>query len=104
MMTTDFEAKIYEEVLGRSDVHRIFVEVVTAIKGHVFFMEDMEFTYLRVYGSKEAPYRLPRYASDRFILMEFSRHLLSVHDKVWVKKAAMTYQLPIVIGNYKCTA
>ena len=66
-------------------------------------MEDMEFTYLRIYVYKEAPYRLPRYASDCLILMEFSKHLLSMHDKVWMKKATTTYQLPIVIGNYKCT-
>lgn len=103
-ITNGFEGKIYEEILGRANVFRISNEAAATIKGHAdFFMEDIEFTYLKVYGSKEAPYKLPRYASDRLILMEFSRHLLNIHDKVWVKKASATYQLPVIIGNYECT-
>jgi len=87
--------------MGRANERKISNEVAATIKGHAdFFMEDIEFTYLRVYGSKEASYKLTHYASDRLILMEFSRHLLNIHEKVWVKKVATTYQLPIIIGNY----
>lgn len=103
-MTIGFEAKVYEEILGKRNVPRISTQSTTIINGHAhFFMEDMEFTYLGVYGSKEVPYRLPHYASDRLILMEFFKHFLSMHDKVWMKKATMTYQLLVIIGNYECT-
>lgn len=40
-----------------------------------FFIQFPRFTYLRVGGFEEEPYRLPRYAFDRQISMEICRQL-----------------------------
>lgn len=52
---------------------------------------------IKVYGSIEASYRNPHYASDQFILMELCRHLSYLHEKAWCKKWDTTCKLPISI-------
>lgn len=103
-MNKGFKGRIYDEIISKKNVCKISDQAIAALKGHTdFYMEDSNSTYIKVYGSKETPWKLPHYASDQLILMEFSRHLLNVHNKVWVRKASPTYQLPIIIGGYECT-
>lgn len=74
MRNDGWEYKIYKEIKGEHLVKRIIDLAVEALRGHVnFYLEEANATYIRVYGSKEAPYRLSRYASDKLILMEFCR-------------------------------
>jgi len=103
MMNEGFECRIYAEIKGTANMTRISEAAIQVLQGHAdFYLEETDATYIRVYGSIEPPYRLPRYASDRFILMEFCRHLSYLHEKVWCKKGATTSQLPIRIGKYEC--
>lgn len=72
-----------KDIKGESVVKRIFDAAVQAINVHAdFFLQDANFTHIRVYGSKEQPLLLPRYASDRMILMEFAKQLLFLKEKV----------------------
>ena len=105
MMNDGFECQIYKEIKRTINMTRISEATIQALRGHAYFyLEEMNATYIRVYGSIEPPYRLTCYASDRFILMELCRHLSYLHEKVWCKKGATTCKLPIRIGEYECTS
>lgn len=64
-----------------------------------FYLQYTDHTYIRVYGSEDQPLLLPRYASDKLVLMEFSRQLLFLKERVWRKKDA-TINLLISIASY----
>jgi hypothetical protein len=63
------------------------------------FLQFPTFTYLKVGCFKGYPYILPRYPSDKWVLMELCRQVIMVHTerrdihKTWVK-------FPITIGSY----
>lgn len=96
------EYDIYKDIKGESVVKRISDAAIQAISIHAnFFLQDADFTYIRVYGSEEQPLLLSRYASDRLILMEFARQPLFLKVKVLKKKNA-TINLPISISRYMC--
>lgn len=89
---------------GKQLVKRISDSIVEAITGHAdFFLEDPTHTYIRVYGSKDRPYLLPRYANNRLILMEFCKQLFFLYENMWKKKDA-TINLPISIRESTCTS
>lgn len=65
-------------------VKRISNSVVQVICRHAnFFLQYIEYTYIRVYASEENPLLLPKYASDRLVLMEFARQLLFLKERTW---------------------
>lgn len=105
MMNEGFECRIYKEIKGSTEMTRVSDAAILALHGHAdFYLEKTDATYIRVYGSNQAPYRLLRYPSDRLILMEFCRHMLYLHEKVWCKKGDTSCKLPITIGEYQCTS
>lgn len=96
-------SQIYKEIKGKQLVKRISDSAMEAIREHAyFFLEDLAHTYVRVYGSDVTPYLLPRYANNRFIVMEFGRQLLFLYENVWKKKYAIV-NLPISIREYTCS-
>ena len=79
---------------------RISNAIVQAICVHAnFYLQYVDFTYIKVYGSEEQPLLLPKYASDRLVLMEFARQLLFLKAQVWTKKDA-TINLLTSIASY----
>lgn len=101
MMNEGLECWVYKDVKGSTEMTRISDAAFLALHEHVdFYLEETNATYIRVYGSNQAHYRLPQYASNRLILMEFYGHLLHLHEKVWCKKGDTTCKLPITIGEY----
>lgn len=94
-----WEYEIYKDIKGEFVVKRIFDAVVQAISVHAdFYLHYDDHTYIRVYGFEEQPLLIPKYASNRLILMEFARQLLFLKERVWRKDA--TINLPISISNY----
>lgn len=57
------------------------------------------FTYLRVAGTVVNLKKLPRYPSDRLILLEITRKLTSAYDRVR-KQHKKTWVWPITIGAF----
>lgn len=49
------------------------------------------------------PYQLPRYVSNKVLLMEMMRYLAYLHEHIWQMKSA-TSNLPIIVGEYHCKA
>lgn len=77
MKNDEWEYAIYKEIKGELVVKRISNAIIQAISAHAnFYLQYVDYTYIKVYGFKELPLLLPRYASERLILMEFVRQLL----------------------------
>lgn len=96
MRNDEWEYAIYKEIKGELVVKRISDAATQVIIAHEnFYLQYVDHTYIKVYGSEEKPLLLPRYASDRLVLMEFARQLLFLKERVWRKKDA-TINLPIL--------
>lgn len=67
-----------------------------------FFLERIDATYIQVYGSQKPPIMLPKYASNRLVIMEFCRQILYLRKNI-LKKKDSTFNFPILIGEYSCT-
>lgn len=99
MAKDNFEDKIIIDIKGLETLPRISTKAIMTLKGVAdFFVQDPCFTYIRVYGSDLAPYRLPRYASDRLVFIEFTRHMYRVYEKVVAKKGSDIYTPPYSLG------
>lgn len=52
----------------------ISIEAMDLIKKNGFwFIQFPKFTYIRIHGFAKVPYRLPRYHTNKFILIELKR-------------------------------
>lgn len=72
-----WEYEIYKHIKEKFVVKKISDASIQAISAHAdFYLQYVDHTYIRVNGSEEQPLLLPRFASDRLILMEFVRQLL----------------------------
>lgn len=99
-----WEFVIYKELKGDVTVPRISNSAQQALKRHGdFFVHHQHYSYIRIYGSNIEPYQLPRYVSNRLMLMEMMRQLTHLHERVWHKKSTTT-NLPIQVGEYQCKA
>lgn len=58
-----------------------------------WYIENEGFSYIMVYVSKEALYRLPKYMNDLTVLFAFVRQLLYLHGHV-VRKKSSTIKMP----------
>jgi len=47
------------------------------------------------------PYQLPRFMSNKLLLMEMMRQLAFLHEQVWQKKST-TSNFPIIVSEYQC--
>lgn len=57
------------------------------------------FTYLKVGCYTGCAYMFPKYPSDKWILMELCRQLISFH-KEWMKIHKLGFKFPLTIGRY----
>jgi hypothetical protein len=64
-----------------------------------YYIQHQTFTYLRVSGTNINPKKLPRYPSDRLILFDISRQLVSTYNIVQRQHKA-TWAWPIAIGSF----
>lgn len=81
---------------------RVFASAFQVVRPYGdFFLESNNATYIRVYGSQEPPIMLPKYASNRKVIMEFCKQLFYLWK--YARKKDATFNLPIVIGEYSCT-
>lgn len=67
------------------------------------FLQFPTFTYMRVGCYSGQPYMLPRYSTDKIILMELGRQIMAVHAHQSVKhKVGMGISTtnPLKIGRY----
>lgn len=55
------------------------------------------FTYIQVQGFSSYPYRLPKYPTNKMVLLEVTRQL-AAYDKIQKKKGGLEF--PIVMGDY----
>lgn len=63
-----------------------------------WFVQFLKFTYLRLPRYDSYVYKLPRYPTNRMILLELSRQLVA-YDKIIRKKKKGGLHFPIVLGN-----
>lgn len=64
-------------------VKRLSSEVVAQlITLGAYYIQFKTFTYLRVAGATINPRKLPRYPSDRLVLLEIPRQIESTYDRV----------------------
>lgn len=64
-----------------------------------FFIQFVQFTYIRVGGFQGEPFRLPRYALDSYVLIEVSSQLAYI-DKRSGGKSRVVFQ--VELGYYSC--
>lgn len=65
------------------------------------FIQFPRFTYIRIGGFEDEPFRLPKYALDSYVLLEVSRHLAHV-DKRFGMKSESEAIFPVELGHYSC--
>ena len=74
MRNDGWEYAIYKELKGEVAVPRVSNSAQQALKRHGdFFVHHQQYSYIRIYGSDIEPYQLPRYVSNRLMLMEMMR-------------------------------
>ena len=56
--------------------------VAQVIELGAYYIQFIIFTYLRVDGTTVNPRKLPRYPSDRLVLLEIARQIESAYDRV----------------------
>lgn len=79
-----WEYEIYKDIKWESVMKRISYVAIQAIRVHAdFYLQYVDYTYIKVYGCEEQPLLLPKYASDRLVLMEFAKQLLFLKERVW---------------------
>ena len=89
-------------VLQGTPARRLSQEVEAKVKKYMsWFIQFPQFTYIRVAGSTVCPKRLPRYPSDKVVLMELARQLEHC-DKTMKLKGEAGVPLSLVIGNDSC--
>lgn len=77
---------------------RISKEAQELIEEYGFwFVQFPKFTYLRLSGHHSYAYQLPRYPTNRMIMLEVSRQLIA-YDKI-IRKKKRGLHFPIVMGN-----
>lgn len=64
----------------------------------VWFIQFPKFTYIRVQGCSCPPYMLPRYPTDRLVLLELVRQLMA-YNKVQKNKHKSGISFPISVGR-----
>lgn len=100
MKNNGWEYEIYKELKGEITVAQISNAAQDALKKHGdFVLHHQHFSYIRIHESAIRPYQLPRFVSNRMLLMEMMRQLAFLHDQVWQKKLT-TSNLPIAVGEY----
>ena len=83
MRNDGWEYAIYKELKGEVAVPRISNSAQQALRRHGdFFVHHQQYSYIRIYGSDIEPYQLPRYVSNRLMLMEMMRQLTHLHERV----------------------
>ena len=65
-----------------------------------WFIQFPTFSYIRVQGFSTEPYKLPRYPTDKMVLLELTRQL-TAYDKIQKGKKKLGLQFPISIGEGK---
>jgi len=75
------------------------MEVVSEIKA---WFSSLDGTFLRLFGNKKSPHILPRYATDKHVMLEVSYHLSTgLSAALHRKKKTPWPTLPMKIGLYK---
>lgn len=78
---------------------RISKEAQKLIEEYGFwFIQFPKFMYIRLSRFHSYTYRLPRYPTDRMVMLEVSRQLMA-YDKIIKKKKKGGLHFPIVMGN-----
>ena len=79
----------------------MLVEEVVRIDDIItYYILFKTFTYLRVDGMTVNLKKIPRYPSDRLILLEIAKQLTSTYDRVR-KQHKNTWVWPITIGAFE---
>ncbi|KAH9329023.1 hypothetical protein KI387_001131 [Taxus chinensis] len=82
--------------------NRVSKEAWEVVSQHgCIFIQFADFTYLRVTGFSGEPVKLPRYPSDKWVIMELCRQLVEMHD-LQSKRHKSTGSFPITVGYYSC--
>lgn len=75
---------------------------LSKISGGALFTQFPTFTYLKAVNFEGEPTKLPRYAGPKLILLDFSRKLITYHERCMKRKKGGT-PFPLTMGRYTCT-
>lgn len=93
-----FTMHIVRTLQGSTHI-RLSKEAMKLIKKYGFWYTQFpKFTYLRIQGCSSYAYRLPRYPTDRMVLLEVSRQSLE-YDAIEKRRKKAKTTFPIMIGN-----
>lgn len=89
-------------ILQGTPAKRLSLEAEKQIKKYgSWFIQFSQFTYIRAVGSTVCPKRLPRFPTDRIILIELMRQLWH-YDKIIKQRGEVGITFPFVIGQDVC--